>query len=191
MSSCRQFFSQAPEHGSVGAGSFDLGGVVAAFNTAQQNAICDGEHHLFDSPKDGDVVRLNTKVTQYHKSHGWMSLGDARERIEQWKENAIAQGEKGLNSDKVVLSFFDKSGAWSRPWEEAGYQVYRFDIQDNPETGDVSQFGVEFFTEWFGDFYGLDIYAILAACPCTDFARSGARHFAAKDLDGLLPLTEN
>lgn len=33
-------------------------------------------------------------------------------------------------------------------------------------------------------FDGQDIYAILAACPCTDFAGSGARHFAAKDLDG-------
>lgn len=31
---------------------------------------------------------------------------------------------------------------------------------------------------------GQDIYAVLAACPCTDFAVSGARHFATKDQDG-------
>ena len=30
----------------------------------------------------------------------------------------------------------------------------------------------------------MEIHAILAACPCTDFAVSGARHFAAKDADG-------
>lgn len=85
---------------------------------------------------------------------------------------------------KFVLSLFDTSGEWSKPWEEAGYQVYRFDIQDNPELGDVNNFSVEFFMEWFGDFYGQDVFAILAACPCTDFARSGCRHFGAKDLDG-------
>ena len=94
------------------------------------------------------------------------------------------QGEDRANSDKVVLSLFDLSGEWSQPWEEAGYQVYRFDIQDDPEMGDVNNFSTGFFGDWFGDFDGQDIYAILAATPCTDFAVSGARHFAAKDADG-------
>ena len=113
-----------------------------------------------------------------------MTLAGARARIEAWRDHAVAQGLDRRNTDKVVLSFFDTSGSWSRPWEEAGYQVYRFDIQDNPETGDVNEFGVGFFGDWFGDFHGLEVYAILAACPCTDFASSGARHFSAKDADG-------
>ena len=76
------------------------------------------------------------------------------------------------------------TGEWSKPWEDAGYQVYRFDIQTDPEFGDVNKFSSEFFNDMYGAFEGQDVYAILAACPCTDFASSGARHFAAKDADG-------
>jgi hypothetical protein len=108
--------------------------------------------------------------------------------VEKWKEQTRAQhddpAKRSANSQKVVLSFFDLSGEWSRPWEEAGYQVYRFDIQDDPVVGDVNNFSAEFFGDWFGDFDGMEVYAILAACPCTDFASSGNRHFVAKDADG-------
>lgn len=181
-----QVVSYAPEHAAVGVDDRELDEIVAAFAEAHERmgAAEERTHHLFDSPLASEVVRLNDKASVYHKAHGWMTPAEARERIEAWKRHAAAQGDLRNNSDKVVLSFFDKSGAWSRPWEEAGYQVYRFDIQDNPETGDVNLFGAGFFGEWFGDFDGLDIYAILAACPCTDFAVSGARHFAAKDSDG-------
>lgn len=139
----------------------------------------------FSSPRSDEIVRLGSKAFAFHRAHGWMSLSEARACIEQWKEHARAQGTAGSpNLDKVVLSFFDRTGAWSLPWEEAGYQVFRFDIQTDPETGDVNNFGAGFFGDWFGDFDGLDIHAILAACPCTDFAGSGAKHFAAKDADG-------
>lgn len=142
-------------------------------------------HYLFDAPRRCDVVRLANKASLYTKAHGWMTTAQARARIAEWKHHAHHQGEQlQENADKVVLSLFDRTGAWSQPWEDAGYQVYRFDIQSDPETGDVNRFDVEFFGDWFGDFDGLDIYAVLAACPCTDFATSGARHFAAKDADG-------
>ena len=152
--------------------------------------IEDGEKitHVFDAPKKSEIVRLNDKVKVYVKDKGWMSPAEAKAEIAKWKEQAKAQGEnadtRSANSQRVVLSLFDLSGEWSKPWEEAGYQVYRFDIQNDPEMGDVNNFSTEFFGDWFGDFEGMDIYAILAACPCTDFASSGARHFAAKDADG-------
>lgn len=82
------------------------------------------------------------------------------------------------------LSLFDLSGEWARPWEEAGYQVYRFDIQDDPEVGDVNGFSTSFFIDCFADFEGMDIYAVLAACPCTDFSSSGNQWWGAKDADG-------
>lgn len=178
--------SNAPEHAAVGVDDRELEEIVAAFAEAQchMNSAEERTHHLFDSPQNSEVVRLKDKASAYHKIHGWMTPAEALARIDVWKDRAKMQGAQRNNSDKVVLSFFDKTGAWSRPWEEAGYQVYRFDIQDNPETGDVNLFGAEFFGDWFGDFDGLDIYAILAACPCTDFAVSGARHFAAKDAAG-------
>ena len=145
---------------------------------------------LFAAPKSSDVVRLDHKVAAYHRTYGWMSVEQARQRIEEWKAHAYAQGEPGSeNADRVVLSFFDRTGAWSQPWEDAGYQVFRFDIQTDAEVGDVNNFGVGFFGDQFGDFDGLDIYAVLAACPCTDFAGSGARHFAAKDADGRTELS--
>lgn len=146
--------------------------------------------HVFDAPTKSEIVRLQDKVRVHHAKHGWMTPKEAAAKIAEWRANAVAQGDgsnpqvRSDNSQKVVLSFFDLSGEWSKPWVEAGYQVYRFDIQDDPIAGDVNNFSSEFFTDWFGDFDGQEVYAILAACPCTDFAVSGARHFAAKDADG-------
>ena len=141
-------------------------------------------HRLFADPLPHEVVRLGDSGRRYITRHGWMTEAAARERIEQWKLHARAQAEGGANGNKGVLSLFDHTGNWSQPWEDAGYQVLRFDIQNDPDMGDVLAFGVDFFVDWFGDFDGMDVFAILAACPCTEFAVSGARHFAAKDADG-------
>lgn len=180
----------APEHIQTGVDERELGEIVAEFNGAQAEMM-EGEHpvsNIFQPPAKGEIVRLNDKAKVFHKEHGWMTPAEARVKIEAWKAHARAQGQnpdsRSANSQRVVLSLFDLSGEWSRPWEEAGYQVYRFDIQDDPEVGDVNNFSSDFFGDWFGDFEGMDIYAILAATPCTDFASSGARHFAAKDADG-------
>lgn len=180
----------APEHVTRGVDDRELGQIVAEFNSAQADMM-DGDHpvsNVFKAPGKKEIVRLQDKAKVFHKEHGWMTPAEARAKIDEWKAHAEAQGAdpaiRSANSNKVVLSLFDLSGAWSQPWEDAGYQVYRFDIQDNAETGDINNFSTEFFGDWFGDFDGMDIYAILAACPCTDFASSGARHFAAKDADG-------
>lgn len=180
--------STAPEHRAVGVDDRELGEIVSEFNDASAT-MRDGDdqiHHLFDKPAKGEVVRLEEKTRVYTKEHGWMTPAEAKQRIAEWKARVREQGDKNRieNSQRVVLSLFDLTGSWSRPWEEAGYQVYRFDIQDDPTVGDVNNFSSEFFSDWFGDFEGADIYAVLAACPCTDFAVSGARHFAAKDNDG-------
>lgn len=159
--------------------------IVERFAEAQ-NVMQGAErvHHLFDAPGPQEIVRLAEKVGAYQECHGWMTPEEARAVIGEWKVHAEQQGATRKNADKVVLSLFDYTGAWSQPWLDAGYQVYRFDIQSDPEMGDVNNFSTDFFSDWFGDFDGLDIYAVLAACPCTEFAGSGARHFAAKDADG-------
>lgn len=171
--------SHAPEH-QCSVPDLPLSQVVTQYASIAQQMDEEGAHRLFVAPSATEVVRLGAKA----RSHGLLSLHDAASVITKWKDQAADQAKTGANSGKVVLSLFDKSGQWSDPWVEAGYQVYRFDIQDNPELGDVSKFDVEFFKEFFGDFQGADVYAIIAACPCTDFANSGAKHFAAKDLDG-------
>lgn len=144
-------------------------------------------HHLFDPPSKSDIHRLNQKTAQYRKKEGGLlDVKTARLEIERWKEHAQRQlrENRSENAKKVVLSLFDYTGNWSKPWREAGYNVFQFDIQSDPEVGNVFNFSPQFFADYFGDFDGLDIYAILAACPCTDFASSGSRHFAAKDLNG-------
>lgn len=149
--------------------------------------------HVFDAPAPDERVRLADKVRVHTAEHGWMTLEEARERVNEWKARAREQGHGNRydpdNAQKVVLSLFDKTGAWAEPWEQAGYQVYTFDIQNDPEIGDVNNFSVEHFVENFGMFEGADVYAVLAACPCTDFAVSGARHFAEKDADGRTQLS--
>lgn len=186
----RQKVSTAPEHAQVGVDQRELSEIVVSFDEVRASQGVGEEQitHIFDPPTKGEIVKLNDKAKVYHRDHGWMTIAEARAKIEEWKAHAEEQGENAdtrrINSNLIVLSFFDYTGAWSQPWEEAGYQVWRFDIQNDPEMGDVTKFSSEFFADWFGDFDGLDIYAILAACPCTDFASSGARHFAAKDADG-------
>jgi hypothetical protein len=87
-------------------------------------------------------------------------------------------------SNRVIVSLFDHSGEWSRPYREAGYQVVHFDIKEPGGFGwsyDIADFSVEFLTEELG----LDtVYGILAAPPCTHFTVSGAQYWPEKDADG-------
>jgi len=183
----------------TGVDDKELKKIVSEFDDYQQAMLEDDfqVHHLFDQPAKNEIVRLQDKAKVYHKDHGWMTVEQAKAKIAEWKEHAAGQYENGktrsANNQKVVLSLFDLTGSWSKPWEEAGYQVYRFDIQDeimdeiDGETiniNDINNFSSQLFNDYFGGFEGNDIYAILAATPCTDFASSGARHFAAKDADG-------
>lgn len=146
-------------------------------------------HHLFDEPQE--IVRTENKVSEFVAEHGWLTPAQAKERVQQWKNHALEQGASGINSEKVVISLFDLTGEWSKPWREAGYDVYQFDIQAGDgvdtlglNTGDVTNFSTEFFNDIFASFDGKHVHAILAANPCTDFASSGSRHFIGKDANG-------
>lgn len=173
-----------------GVSQSELLAMVEAFNECQRRAFEPNNpvSNIFNSPDKKEIIRLNDKSKAYVAENSYMSVSEASEEIEKWKSNALAQylnpKTRALNSEKIVLSLFDLSGQWSQPWVDAGYQVYRFDIQSDPIHGDVNGFSVEYFNELYGSFEGQDIYAVLGACPCTDFAVSGARHFAAKDQDG-------
>ncbi len=73
---------------------------------------------------------------------------------------------------KTILSLFDYSGNWSQPYRENGYDMIQVDIK----------LGLDIYEL---DYKNLpDIYGILAAVPCTDFASSGARWYKEKDKDG-------
>jgi hypothetical protein len=74
---------------------------------------------------------------------------------------------------KTVLSLFDHSGGWSKPYRDNGYNVIQVDIKH----------GTDILLYDYSDLCGRDV-VVLAAPPCTDFAVSGARWFKAKDEDG-------
>jgi hypothetical protein len=138
---------------------------------------------LFDEPDAKDVVRLEERV----KDTEYLSRTQAQTVIAGWKKHALSQKGDPRNANKVVISLFDLSGEWSKPWKDAGYQVYTFDIQANPTLGDVRNISRDFLDNNFPEIFkeeGLEVHAVLAANPCTDFAVSGARHFNEKDLDG-------
>lgn len=175
----------------------ELEELAHAFRKVLYNQEEDGwqMHHLFDPPKD--VVRTESKVAEFVAANGYLTPEQAKAVVNTWKEHAQTQLARAPeNKDKVVVSLFDKTGEWSKPWREAGYQVYQFDIQagDGVEhlginTGDVTNFSTEFFNDIFASFDGQEVYCILAANPCTDFAVSGARHFATKDAAGVTALS--
>ena len=89
---------------------------------------------------------------------------------------------------RKILSLFDRSGAWSKPYAEAGYQVFTLDIQ-----GGANRFGAfnlsDFksctdLLEFLEDYDMNAVDGILAALPCTDFSASGARWWKGKDESG-------
>jgi hypothetical protein len=87
-------------------------------------------------------------------------------------------------SPPVVVSLFDRSGAWPRPYAEAGATVVTVDISEAlPETLYRGR------THWVADLLkmgapDIPVDVMLLAPPCTEFAVSGARWWAAKDADG-------
>ena len=186
--------SNAPEHRSAdtGVSKEQLNELVQALQgyREREDSLGDDERvtRVLQAPAEKDRVRLKDKVNILTAETGFMTPEQADARVQRWKDNARGQyqdeAKKSVNNELVVLSLFDLTGSWSQPWAEAGYDVYTYDIQENPYVGDITNFSTEFFNHLFGMFDGKEVHAILAACPCTDFASSGSRHFAAKDADG-------
>ena len=183
--------SDAPEHRQADSGvsKKELDQLVEALSgmSGPRNISRGFSPQLFQAPANSEIVRLKNKADAEVEATGFLSPQQADKRIQTWRDNAAGQrkGKKGLaNSNLVVLSLFDLTGTWAKPFVEAGYDVYHFDIQENPYIGDINNFGTDFFSDLYGMFDGKDVHAILAACPCTDFASSGSRHFSVKDNDG-------
>lgn len=75
-----------------------------------------------------------------------------------------------MNDKKIILDLCGGTGAWSKPYRDAGYDVRLITL---PEC-DVRLF--EYINE--------PVYGILAAPDCTDFSGSGAQYWPEKDADG-------
>jgi hypothetical protein len=81
---------------------------------------------------------------------------------------------------KIIISLFDYSGEWSKPYKENGFKVIQIDIKH----------GIDIMTwEYWEDFNSFNclinqVRGVIAAVPCTDFALCGAASFAKKDSNG-------
>jgi len=76
---------------------------------------------------------------------------------------------------KLILSIFDRTGNWARPWIEAGYPVMLWDLKYEGDVLDLKEFG-----RWIRG-YEQYVHGMLFAPPCTEFSSSGARWWADKD----------
>lgn len=81
---------------------------------------------------------------------------------------------------KTLLSLFDASGHWCRPFEDAGWNIVQADLQHGDDLALWS--ATTLLDDVLSRFDTID--GLLAAPPCTDFTVSGAQYWSAKDADG-------
>lgn len=72
--------------------------------------------------------------------------------------------------DRIILDLCGGTGAWSQPYAEAGYDVRLVTLPDI----DVKTYRPP------------QVWGVLAAPPCTEFARCGARWWASKPPEKLI-----
>ncbi|MCP5014638.1 MAG: hypothetical protein GY938_05065 [Ketobacter sp.] len=91
--------------------------------------------------------------------------------VQSWKDVAKRIGKEKDNSNKVIISLFDATGSWSKPWRDAGYEVFQFDAEHGDDIFENFPIGkIQEIEE-----SGKTVAGLLSACPCTTFAGSGAR----------------
>lgn len=87
----------------------------------------------------------------------------------------------------TVLSIFDYSGNWAKPYEDNGWNVIRWDKKlecDHYSTfSDIMDACAQYIHEHIFENYG-SVEVVLGAPLCTHFTNSGAQFWKAKDKDG-------
>lgn len=85
----------------------------------------------------------------------------------------LMKGSVPQGAGKVIWDLCSGTGSWSQPYKDAGYTVEVFDINQG---SDVRLVRVPEYR----------VHGILAAHPCTDLCRSGARWWGEKGEEALL-----
>ena len=80
------------------------------------------------------------------------------------------------NSNKIILDLCGGTGAWSKPYKEAGYEVINVTLPEH----DVRLFPSMDFT----------VYGILAAPPCTHFSFARTTAKTPRDILGALAIVD-
>ncbi len=99
----------------------------------------------------------------------------------------------GKNSNKLILDLCGGTGAWSKPYKDAGYDVRLITLPeyDVTKVDFVRIGGLLFRNQDDGDdmlICAKDVYGILAAPPCTEF--SLAKGSKPRDLSGAIEVVK-
>lgn len=93
---------------------------------------------------------------------------------------------------KTVLSFYDYTGEAVRPWAEAGYTCYCYDVQHEAIRAQFVGEGVIYYCHWNAlnqrqtseivqwMMSNAHVAMVFGFPPCTDLAASGAKHWKKK-----------
>ena len=86
---------------------------------------------------------------------------------------------------KVILDLCGGSGAWSKPYKDAGYDVRLINLPEYDVTNVANVNDSLLFLHPYGGFMDVkykDIYGILAAPPCTEFSLAKNGNHRKRDL---------
>jgi len=109
-----------------------------------------------------------------------------------YRNNNIEDNMTNKNVDKVVISLYDYTGEALKPWAEAGYTCYAYDIQHDGTVLDMFGSGgcikymnadlhdISYLDAIYDSLSGKEVTFAMAFPVCTDMAVSGAAHFAKK-----------
>ena|SRR3990167_6569866 len=90
-----------------------------------------------------------------------------------------------LNSDKIILDLCGGTGAWSKPYKDAGYDVCLITLPEN----DVRDWN-NTHKQIYKMLWNKPIYGILAAPPCTQFSIARTTAFTPRDLRGGIEIVK-
>ena len=76
-----------------------------------------------------------------------------------------------FNTDKIIYSLFDRTGNWSKPYSDNGYEVIKLDLSNSIDIR-------------FIPIPKVQVYGVLASPPCTAFSKAGAHSWPVKDKNG-------
>lgn len=93
---------------------------------------------------------------------------------------------------KLLISLYDHSGNQSMPYKQNGWMVKQVEIKHGIDilTWDYAKFynDMQDVASTYGDV--IEKIGIICPTPCTDYAISGAKHFARKDADGTTEFSQ-
>ena len=81
----------------------------------------------------------------------------------------------------LLISLYDRTGNWSRPYQEAGWKVIQIDIQNGQ---DIMEWNYPYELDYLDARNKDNKVIVLAAQPCDNYTLCGNKHKAEKLING-------